>query len=215
MNVMLPVAAVALITMGVYSHPAVPLARVAVPGSVVPTCTDDANKAAGDANRASGNARFAIVDSAGSRSISYSAEVNLVFCRQSTSNMTWIRFAELRENNGGDGPHLDIDVCFLSDGGVFRPMEARAEPCPGGKTWGVWWHESTTRVFATHATSSPCELRIALEPSRLTGTFSCRGLSNDDGTETVDLLDGHFECAFKTVDPARGQELPAPRRRQS
>ena len=107
--------------------------------------------------------------------------------------MTWIRFASSRENEGNDGPHLDIDVCALSDGGSFRPMNARAQPCPGGKTWGVWWHESATQAFATHVNSSPCQLEVVVEPTRLRGTFACHGLSNNDNSQRIDLLDGRFE----------------------
>jgi hypothetical protein len=186
------VIALGLITVGSHTALPAPSALVAPTVSVLSTCRQNSG-------RATGTASVVIVDSAGSRRLDFSSEVNLVFCRQPSPSMTWVRIDQSPENNGGEGPHLDIDICFLSDGGTFRPMEARAQPCPGGKTWAVWWHETATRVFATPATSSPCELQVAVERPRLTGTFSCRGSISNGGTESIDVLQGHFECTLEAA----------------
>lgn len=162
-----------------------------------------------------GSATFVVVDSAGPSELSFTSGTNLLFCRRTSETMTWIRIAESAENEGGAGRHLDIDVCHFGEGGVFQAMEARARPCPGGRTWGVWWHQSSSDVYANPAGSSPCELRISAEDSRIAGSFICRGLVNDDGTATVDLLEGRFEFdAGAATPPAsghrpRGTPLPA------
>jgi hypothetical protein len=66
-------------------------------------------------------------------------------------------------------------------------------------TWGVWWHEGSARVYANRAESSPCELGIAADETRLVGSFSCHGRVNEDGSAAVDLLEGCFELL---LDPA-------------
>jgi hypothetical protein len=152
-----------------------------------------------------GTASFRLVDSAGSRTLEYGAG-NLVFCRTTSATMVWIRFAESPANDGGAGPHLDLDVCHLGQGGTFAPMEARANPCPGGQTWAAWWHGGSGAVHANRAASTPCELRLEIEGTTLRGTFSCRGLVTEDGAGTVDLLDGRFECEWE-----RAGERPRPR----
>jgi hypothetical protein len=48
-------------------------------------------------------------------------------------------------------------------------------------------------------------LRLEIEGTTLRGTFSCRGLVTEDGTGTVDLLNGRFECEWE-----RGGELARP-----
>lgn len=153
-----------------------------------------------------GTASFRLVDSAGSRTLTFGAG-NLVFCRTTSATMVWIRFAESPANDGGAGPHLDLDVCHLGQGGTFAPMEARANPCPGGKTWAAWWHAGSGSVHANRAASTPCELRLEVEGATLRGTFSCRGLVTEDGAGAVDLLDGRFECGWEP-----GGELTRPSR---
>ena len=140
-----------------------------------------------------GSATFTIVDGTGSREMEF-GEGDLVFCRTTSPTMVWIRFAGSRENDGNDVPHLDIDVCHLGHGGVFTPMEARAQPCPGGPTWGIWWHEGPALAYANRGNSSPCELRLEVEEARLVGTFSCHGLVTEDGASTIDIVDGRFTC---------------------
>lgn len=152
---------------------------------------------AGATSAARGSARFVLVDSTGRRSMDF-GDGNLVFCRTTSATMVWIRFAKSPVNDGADGPHLDIDVCHLSSGGSFAPMEARAQPCPGGMTWAAWWHEGSEAVYANRATSTPCVLSIEVEAAQLRGRFSCHGLVSADGTKSVDLVDGWFECLLKS-----------------
>jgi hypothetical protein len=106
---------------------------------------------------------------------------------------------------GADGPHLDIDICHLASGGEFTPMEARATPCPGGQTWAAWWHAGDSAVYANRASASPCALVLTVEAERLRGTFACRGLVSADGTGSVDILDGRFDCVVEPRDPPRPQ----------
>jgi hypothetical protein len=151
-----------------------------------------------------GSGRFVLVDSTGRRQLEF-GEDNLVFCRSTSASMTWIRLAVSPEKDGADGPHLDIDVCHLASGGEFAPMEARARPCPGGQTWAAWWHAGDSAVYANRASAAPCALVVNVEAERIRGTFSCRGLVTADGTGSVDLLDGQFDCELEPRDPAREQ----------
>jgi hypothetical protein len=144
-----------------------------------------------------GTASFVVVGPAGSRQVTLSAEANLVSCSRTSPTMHWLRFAESAANNGEDSPHLDIDLCHLpATGGTFAPMEARANPCPGGMTWGAWWHDGPTAVYANRATSAPCELRVEVREMQLIGTFACHGLVTEDGESTIDLVEGRFECTI-------------------
>jgi hypothetical protein len=154
-----------------------------------------------DGSPVQGTASFVLVQGDDVRPMSFGAD-NLVFCRTSSPTMTWIRFAESRENDGNDAPHLDIDVCHLSSGPDFGPMEARAQPCPGGATWAAWWHGGDGEVYANPGDASPCVLEVETEGTRLSGTFSCHGLVSNDGGSVVDLLEGRFECELEG-DPAR------------
>lgn len=76
-------------------------------------------------------------------------------------------------------------------------MEARAQPCPGGLTWGAWWHDESGRVYANRAGSSPCELQLDVQADRLSGTFACSGLVTEDGATTIDLAHGRFDCTLE------------------
>jgi hypothetical protein len=144
---------------------------------------------------ARGTASFVLVQGDETRPMSFGEE-NLVFCRTTSPAMTWIRFAESRDSDGNDVPHLDIDVCHLAPG-RFVPMEARAQPCPGGATWAVWWHGGGGTAHANRGDASPCVLEVEIEGTRLRGSFSCHGLVSDDGSSVVDLLEGSFECELE------------------
>jgi hypothetical protein len=146
-----------------------------------------------DGSPVRGTASFVLVQGDEVHEMSFGEE-NLVFCRATSPAMTWIRFAGSRENDGNDVPHLDIDVCHLASGPRFVPMEARAQPCPGGATWAVWWHGGDGAVYANRGDAAPCVLEVERAGTRLSGTFSCRGLVSDDGGSGVDLLEGRFEC---------------------
>jgi hypothetical protein len=157
--------------------------------TTIPFCADGGRSTRGSAS-------FVVVDSSAARHMHF-GEGNLVFCRTTSATMVWVRFAVSADNDGNDSAHLDLDVCNLSGGGAFRPMEARARPCPGGMTWAAWWHDESGRVYASRAGSSPCELQLEVQADRLTGTFSCNGLVTEDGAATIDLADGRFECALE------------------
>jgi hypothetical protein len=178
-----------------------------VPGSGIP-----AAPCGPDGSPVRGTASFVLVQEGESRQMTFGAE-NLVFCRTTSPSMTWIRFAVSPENDGGDAPHLDIDVCHLDSGPRFLPMEARAQPCPGGATWAAWWHDGSGAAYANRGAADPCILEVAVEGNRLTGTFTCRGLVNDDGSAEVDLLEGRFECEREgmpeAADPAYAAQRPA------
>lgn len=166
----------------------------------IPFCADGGGSARGSAS-------FVIVDSSAARQMHF-GEGNLVFCRTPSATMMWIRFAVSADNDGNDNAHLDLDLCHVSDGGVFRPMEARARPCPGGMTWAAWWHGESGQVYANRAGSSPCELQLEVQADRLSGTFACSGLVTEDGAATIDLADGRFECAIEgsaAIDQAAGR----------
>jgi hypothetical protein len=152
-----------------------------------------------------GTASFVLGDSTGRRRLEF-GDGNLVFCRSTSATMTWIRLAVSPVKDGADGPHLDIDVCHLGAGGEFAPMEARAQPCPGGRTWAAWWHDGTAAVYANRASAAPCTLVLTVEAEQVRGTFSCRGLVTADGRGSVDLLDGRFDCVVEPREPPRQQE---------
>lgn len=144
-----------------------------------------------------GSASFGVVGAGADRDVSWGSGSNLIFCRRQAGWADlWIRFAEQRANNGNNGPHLDIDLCALGDGGSFVPMDPQAASCAGGKTWGVWWHESTD-TFVNRATSQPCSLEITRQGDRLSGSFQCHGLGELGGGRALDVLNGTFECSLE------------------
>lgn len=187
-----------LLAMLTVAPPERPLEAVASPALALAAVGPGA-PCARDAISARGSARFVLVDSAGRRPMEY-ADANLVFCRTTSASMVWIRFADSPANEGNDRPHLDIDVCHLGAGGVFAPMEARARPCPGGQTWAAWWHDDSGSVYANRASSPACALHLEVDGAELHGTFSCQGLVTEDGTRSVDVLEGSFVCT-READP--------------
>ena len=128
------------------------------------------------------------------KTVTYTEERNLVFCRRSGETMLWVRLGEQRADDGEQGPHIDIDLCNVSGHATFAAMNARGRPCPGGLTWGIWWHDGPGRVYANRADSSPCELVLEVRDGTLAGPFGCRGLATQGGGPTLDILDGSFLC---------------------
>jgi hypothetical protein len=136
-----------------------------------------------------------VVAAAGTRAVSYDSATNLVFCRDNSATMIWIRLARDSVEDGERGPHLDIDLCNAASG-QMGPMPARAQPCPGGPTWALWWHDAEGDVFANGPDSSSCALALEMTEAGLRGKFECRRLENAAGTATIDIVDGAFECEY-------------------
>lgn len=144
-----------------------------------------------------GSASFRVVGGGSDTVVSYGGGGNLVFCRTNASWADlWIRFARDVAADGENGPHLDIDLCNLGDGGTFAPMDPQAAVCGGGKTWDVWWHGENA-TYVNTASAPACTLGITRDGNQLTGNFSCQGLAEMGGTRTVDVLDGTFQCTVE------------------
>jgi len=140
------------------------------------------------------SATFRLVGGGQDGTITYTNGPNLVFCRQEAGFADlWIRFAAQTAANGQNGPHLDIDVCNLGDGGTFSPMNPQAATCGAAKTFDIWWHGGSD-VFVNSATSPACTLTVTRDGTRLSGTFGCQGLGEVDGTRSVAVLEGSFQC---------------------
>jgi hypothetical protein len=162
-------------------------------------------------------ARFTLSGAGYDTTIAYTDENNLVFCRRVSETMLWIRLARDTSDRGEEGPHIDIDVCNSRGSGEFTPMNARGNPCPGGMTWGVWWHDGPDVVLANRAESTPCKLVLEVQGDMMEGTFACRGLVTEDGESTLDIVDGWFSCRLVSAnagtdswpEPVRAQDAPA------
>jgi len=142
------------------------------------------------------SATFTLSGAGYDETVTYTGVENLVFCVRTSETMLWIRLAESATGNGEDGPHIDIDLCNMTGSATFTPMNPRGQPCPGGLTWGIWWHDGPTVAYANRSGSSPCELALTVDDGVLAGTFECGGLVNQDGTGSLDILDGSFQCVM-------------------
>lgn len=140
------------------------------------------------------SATFTLSGDGYDETVTYTEERNLVFCRRSGETMLWVRLGEQRADDGEQGGHIDIDLCNVSGHATFAAMNARGRPCPGGLTWGIWWHDGLDRVYADRADSSPCELVLEVRDGTLAEPFGCRGLATQGGGPTLDILDGSFLC---------------------
>jgi len=120
---------------------------------------------------------------------------NLIFCRPNGVRW-WVRLAAQRAADGEGGPHIDIDLCNYTGSGSYSPMDFRAS-CPGVMAWDIFWHDGSGNAFVSQATSSPCQLGLTLNGRTLDGTFSCRGLLENGGTRTLDVLSGMFRCTIE------------------
>lgn len=147
-------------------------------------------------SRRAASATFTLSGAGYEETVSYTESVNLIFCRR-PGKMVWVRLAAEKREDGEEGPHLDLDLCNMTGSGTFAPMEARGQPCPGGTTWGIWWHDGPNTVYANTAASSPCVLTLTANGNELQGTFACQGLVNDDGTSRLDVLNGSFRCTME------------------
>lgn len=140
-------------------------------------------------------AGFRISGAEGDQMISYTEGPNRVFCSRAAGWADlWVRMAEQRAADGENGPHIDLDLCNDSGGGAFSPMDPRAARCGAGKSWDIWWHDGSGGVYANTPQASDCALALSVNGNQLEGTFHCRGLIEDGGARTVDVLDGFFRC---------------------
>ena len=160
-------------------------------------CDGGSNPTAPPMPQAPGIARgsFLVSGAGQNQTYSFSNGANTVFCSRNAGWASlWIRLAEQATANGENGPHIDIDLCNHSGGGSFSPKDPMSTSCGGAKTWDIWWHAADGSVFINTATASSCALRVDQNGSQLSGTFECRGLIEDGGSRTLDILDGSFDC---------------------
>lgn len=143
-----------------------------------------------------GSATFRLVGSGYDDTLSVGGGGSLVFCRRNAGFADlFIRFAQQSADDGGNGPHLDIDLCNLGDGGNFAPRDPQSTHC-AGKTWDIWWH-GDQEIFFNQITSPACTLSLSRDGNSLSGNFSCRGMVElDGGSGTLDVLDGAFQCTI-------------------
>ncbi len=191
-------------------HWAVTLVGLSLSSS--PMALERVNVCPSESVEVEGKAHFTV--SSGDRSIElrYATPGNLVSCRTTSGSMVWIRLAEEPRDDGQGGPHLDIDVCNITVPQTFSPMLARGQPCPGGQTWAIWWHDGRGGVFANGTTSTDCVLRLEARNELLLGVFSCRGLEGPDVEGHVDVLEGGFECECLGARTEAGRPGPNARR---
>lgn len=145
-----------------------------------------------------GSATFEVAGAGLDEQASY-GPTNLVFCRTGAAAGwadLWIRLAEQQASNGDGGPHLDIDVCSLGDGGDFEPMNPSAAACGGDKTFDIFWHARDGGVFANSSMAPSCSLEITRNGTELSGVFRCRDLPEMGGARRLDRLDGDFRCTM-------------------
>ena len=145
-----------------------------------------------------GSARFELAGAGYDGTVSYDDGVNLVFCRTGAAAGwadVWIRFAESAAGDGEAGPHLDLDLCEVGDGGVFTPKDPMAARCDGGKTFDAWWHGGNGDTFVNRVSAASCSLDLDRSGGVMSGTFECRDLRELNGSRSLDLLGGSFECA--------------------
>lgn len=141
------------------------------------------------------SASFRLMGGGQDGAVSYTDGQNLVLCSLNAGFADlFIRFAEQPGANGENGPHLDIDLCNHQNGGVFAPRDPQVPSCPGGPSWGVFWHGADGTTFVNRVNAPSCTLNLARDGARLMGTFRCLDLRELGGNRTVDLLDGSFEC---------------------
>lgn len=165
--------------------------------TVVSGCSGDGPTAPStpSPNPALNSASFEISGAGQDRRVGYDSSRNTVFCSRNAGWASlWIRLAEQASANGENGPHIDIDVCNHSGGGTFSSQDPRLASCGGGKTFDIFWHAGDGSSFANQPTGGGCVLQFMQNGTRLGGTFQCRGLAEQGGTRTVDVLNGSFEC---------------------
>ena len=138
---------------------------------------------------------FRVVGAGQDQAYSFNNGANTVFCSRNAGWASlWIRLAEQATGNGGNGPHIDIDLCNHAGGGDFSPKDPMSTSCGGAKTWDIFWHGADGSVFFNSATAPSCTLRINQNGTQLSGMFECRDLVEDGGSRTLDILDGTFDC---------------------
>ena len=144
---------------------------------------------------ASASASFRLAGADHDEVVSYTSRSNLVFCRKAAGWADlWVRLAEQPTGDGGGGPYIDIDLCNVDQSGTFAAMDPSAAACGTDPTFDIWWHHGPGEIFSNGLGSQGCTLSLARNGSRLSGTFSCRGLAEVGGNRTLDVLDGSFEC---------------------
>lgn len=143
-----------------------------------------------------GFASFEVVGAGQDSAISYGGS-NLVFCRTAAGWADlWIRFAEQTAADGENGPHLDIDVCNLGDGGAFGPKDPSSTSCTGAMTFDIWWHGAGGAIYFNRAMAPNCGLDVTRNGNTLTGTFDCEAMVEfGGGGEEIDVLVGSFQCS--------------------
>ncbi len=140
-------------------------------------------------------ASFRLVGDGYNNSYEYDSDQNLIFCHRYDDEL-WIRLASEKTNNGENGPHIDIDVCNFTGSGTYKPMDPLIRPCGLGQVWDIWWHDDP-KIYVNQASSAPCELIIKIEGSIIKGTFSCKDVILFEGSPTIDIEEGHFECPIE------------------
>ncbi|MEM7353109.1 MAG: hypothetical protein AAF657_20110 [Acidobacteriota bacterium] len=160
-------------------------------------CDDDSNPTAPGTPQAPSfaNGSFRVSGAGENRTYSFSNGPNTVFCtRDAGFASLFIRLAE-QAGGGGNGPHVDMDLCNHAGGGDFGPKDPRNPSCGSAKTWNIFWHAADGSVFVNTANAPNCNLRIDQNGAELSGMFECRDLVEDSGgSRTLDILEGSFNC---------------------
>jgi hypothetical protein len=139
-------------------------------------------------------ARFLVTDAGIERSLAFEDGEGLVMCtRDAGWADLWVRFAADTAAGGGV-PRFDMDLCGVDAGGEFTPHDRTGLNCDAGTRWIAWWHDDGA-TFVSPPDAAPCTLAATLDGERLSGTFSCRGLTEVE--RRVDVEDGSFRCTVR------------------
>ena len=142
-----------------------------------------------------GNAGFDLVGGGQAGSYDYATPDNTVLCTTDAGFASlFLRFGEAPGGSSA-GPHLDLDVCNHQGGGAFGPRDPRSTVCMG-KTWDVFWHGADGSVFSNTPNAGGCTLMIDQNGDEISGTFGCRGLTEEGGARTVTVENGSFACTI-------------------
>jgi hypothetical protein len=121
----------------------------------------------------------------------------------------WIRLATKAESKGNGGPHLDLDVCRLTDGSdgyTVMPPGQHGSRCRAEPGFAIWWHDSEAAFvspIAGHTPATPCELELVREADDwLSGEFACDPLyAVTDASVGPGVLEGSFRCLLEPAPP--------------
>jgi len=144
-------------------------------------------------------ANFRIVSDGQRERFNLDSNANTVFCDTNAGWASlWVRMSVDGSGNGGNGAHIDVDVCNPEGGGTYSPKDPARASCGMAMEFDLWWHGDDGAVF-NNERNGMCMLDITESEGRLLGMFECLDVTEDGGgSETVDVVNGSFDCAVSS-----------------